>query len=102
MNKAIIESTYDGLPEFCYSTLQTTGEMIIIKRGEKGYYPIDILSDAYICSVDKNNELIGVTKAQEKAMLMGSMFGWNIPASNPFNYDDNGDYRKTKGSEINE
>jgi hypothetical protein len=82
-----------NLPEFCYSTLPSNKEeMIIIKAGEKGYYRVDPLSDAYLCSAERNNELIGVTKAQQKAMEAGSMFGWNVPASDPSRYDAEGNW----------
>lgn len=83
------------LPEFCYATLPSNEEeMIIIKKGKSGYYPVEESSDAYLCSAEVNNELIGVTKAQVKAMKAGSMFGWDCPASNPDNYDENGNYIK--------
>ncbi len=87
---------FKGLPEFCYAELPSTKEYIIIKRGEKGYYRVNELSDAYLCSVDRNNELIGVTKAQKEAMIAGSMWGWDVTASNPAMYDENGEFIKEK------
>jgi hypothetical protein len=82
-------SNLNKLPEFCYSTLPSNPkEIIIIKKGVKGYIKVDPLSDVYICSAEKNNELIGVTKAQRKAMEAGSMFGWDIPAVDPDIWED--------------
>ena len=41
-------------------------------------------------AADIANDTIGVTKKQEAAMLAGSLFGWQTPAADPKNYDDNG------------
>lgn len=88
-----IEQNVQQLPESCYSFLQTTGEIIIIKRGESGYYrtaiaPTDKNEAQGI--VDEYNSRLGVTKAQEKAMTVGSMFGWDVPGADPRNYDELG------------
>lgn len=83
-----------SLPEKCFSLLQTSEEMIAITRGESGYVPTGMHSVSAGSSmrsrVDKANMELGVTKAQEAAMLAGSMFGWDVPAANPENYDSEG------------
>ena len=78
-----------SLPESCFSTLGTTGELIVITKGEKGYSPTDVFPQDTSPKEGAAalNAANGVTKAQEAAMVAGSMFGWETPAANPKNYD---------------
>ena len=92
-NGAEITPLRSSLPESCHSVLPSSGELIVIKRGEKGYFPGEFSSvdetENRIFADDRNTKN-GVSKAQEAAMLAGSMFGWDAPAADPKNYDENG------------
>lgn len=82
-----------SLPEKCFSTLEATGEIIVITKGEKGYtptgqYPQDGASPKEAAAV--LNDAAKVTREQEAAMVAGSMFGWDTPAADPKNYDTKG------------
>ena len=81
------------LPDKCYNVLSGSDEIIIIKKGESGYYRTDKYGHdraEALAIVDECNEIGGVSKAQAAAMLAGSMFGWDIPAADPKNYDEQG------------
>lgn len=79
-----------ALPDRCFAILPSSGEVIAIARGEKGYLKTG-LSDG---SLEKNRRLVAqynrynqVTRQQEAAMLGGSMFGWKTPAARTSSYD---------------
>ena len=85
----------NDLPETCFSVLPSSGQLIIIRCGEHGYYP----SEWDTGSREENREIAsshnarrGITDIQEAAMLAGSMFGWNTPGANPQWYLDNARY----------
>lgn len=86
------------LPKMCYSILDTTGEIIKITRGERGYALIGTLEsdESHRQMVDRANKSLGVTRAQKSAMVAGSMFGWHVPAADPRNYNSYGDPIKPK------
>ena len=89
----------EKLPAFCMSTLPSDGTLIVIKHKERRYKVSDISaqdSDENKYLAKYINELMEVTPAQEAAMVAGSMFGWNVPAANPKNYDDDGKAIKPK------
>lgn len=81
-----------SLPEQCYSSLPSTGEIIVITKGESGYEPMGMWSQETTPQegADALNEAIDVTKAQAAAMTAGSLFGWHTPAADPKNYNENG------------
>ena len=83
-----------SLPVQCFSVLPSSGELILLTRGEKGYSPCLEFSAADAGEnrrfAEDSNGKNDVTKAQEAAMLAGSMFGWQTPAADPRNYDEQG------------
>ena len=81
-----------SLPGKCFSVLPSTGELIILAHGETGYTHsgMGIEGKTIQEAADIANDTIGVTKAEEAAMLAGSLFGWEIPAADPRNYNEDG------------
>lgn len=82
-----------SLPEKCFSALEATGEIITVTKGEKGYTPTGQYPQNGVSPKEAAaalNDAAGVTKAQEAAMVAGSMFGWDTPAADPKNYDAKG------------
>ena len=81
------------LPEVCFSILPSTGDVIIIKHGESGYYRCEYSTEDKAFNrefANDRNANLGVSKAQVEAMLAGSMYGWDVPAADPKSYDETG------------
>ena len=87
-----------SLPEHCFTVLQAEGSIVALERGKKGYFPTSEGGnlDTSRKSADMLNRKLGVSKAQEAAMAAGSMFGWDTPAADPKNYDEEGKAIKPK------
>lgn len=86
-NQEQLKANLTKLPDLCYGVLNTTHEIIVIKKGESGYYRTDYPAaktrDAAEEWCDELNEKMDITKAQRKAMECGSMFGWDVPGADP-------------------
>lgn len=87
-----LERNLSKLPEICYS-VSDSGELIQLHRNQSGYYPSALSSldetKNRILANQLNADLC-VTKAQEQAMLAGSMFGFDVPGADPDRYTDSG------------
>lgn len=81
-----------GLPELGFCSVPDLNMIMLVKYGQTGYWPIEHFPEGMGAEeyADTLNQMIGVSKPQQTAMLYGSMFGWNIPAARPERYDENG------------
>jgi hypothetical protein len=73
-------STAPVLPPLCYAWHPETGATVLIVRGEDGYHPIR----TFLTPGQLNAALAEPpTDAQVQAMLVGSMFGWQVSGADP-------------------
>ena len=91
----------ESLPETCYSILPSDGDLISIRKGDTGYWKLNIVPEGQTAReyADSENRKLGIDKAQEAAMLAGSMFGWHVPAADPKRYDSEGNPVRTRMTE---
>lgn len=75
----------DKLPEVCYTTLISSPcQVIAIKRGEMGYWPIHAPKPSAEAATKAAAELNGPMKPEQVlAMENGSMFGFHCPGADP-------------------
>ena len=94
--KRVVKYCYDNVP-FYHKRMDEVGfdpaKVRVLSDIE--YMPYTTKEDARAL-VDEHNARGGVSKAQEAAMAAGSMFGFDVPAADPANYDENGQPIKPK------
>lgn len=84
------ESNLKKLPEVCYAQMpDNPSRVVLLKRGERGYweaqpgpFPDEASAKAF---VTEYNAKLEVTQRQMRAMLNGSLFGFEAPAADPEN-----------------
>lgn len=79
-----------ALPEMCAAILPSTHEAIVVKRGHAGHWPLP-----EGMTIERINAVFGATPQQIEAMLVGSMFGWDVPGADPARYDPGGRPRRS-------
>ena len=62
--------------------------LILIRRGEKGYWPTEGYGARSEELVDLFNARLGVTPAERAAMEFGSLFGFDLPGARPEVHDN--------------
>lgn len=83
--RAEARDNLDHLPPVAFAVLPGRDQLIQLRRGQCGYYPVtatrgDLTLEQH---AERLNAELGVTADQAEAMLIGSMFGWHVPAANP-------------------
>ena len=75
-------SIFSRLPGIAFATIAITGETIAICRGEPSYYRVETTKTA-----EELNTMYGVSPAQARAMLAGTIRGWHTLPASPERYD---------------
>ena len=81
-----------SLPKVCYGKVPEKKAIVMFERGHKGYRSASAVAKGRTSQklVDKWNAELGVSKAQAAAMQAGATLGWDAPAADPKNYDEEG------------
>lgn len=81
-----------SLPKMCYGKVPEKRAIVTFERGVDGYRPAYAVTKGRTSQklVDELNSELGVNKAQAAAMQAGATLGWDTPAADPKNYDEQG------------
>jgi len=91
-----------SLVESCWGVMPFSGVRVKIRFGDSNpeefpqYGTVREENQKY---VDEKNKPIKITRAQESAMLGGTIYGWDSPAADYNNYDKDGFYCPCEGKE---
>lgn len=103
MKKTTAKQNISLCPEYCFSEDNITHKLIRIVAGEAGFYKVHNHPEVKTAALnlektndlaDRLNKEMGITKAQRKAMDIGSMWGWDVPGANPNAYNKDGSFKK--------
>jgi hypothetical protein len=85
--QAQLEKNLAALPDICFGLNHADKSLIMIKAGEKGYYPTKGFKKSDAMTFDEManhlNEGMDVTPCQRAAMEHGSVFGFDLPIAHP-------------------
>jgi hypothetical protein len=79
------------LPDVSAHDHPADGRLIFVMRCREGYWEkeaVGVVDDAL--TADQWNEAHNISKTDAEAMFVGSMFGWDSPAANPDNWNEDG------------
>ena len=87
-----------SLPKMCYGKVTEKRAIVTFERGVDGYRPAYAVTKGRTSQklVDELNSELGVNKAQAAAMQAGATLGWDTPAADPKNYDEQGQLIKPR------
>ena len=82
----------NSLPEMCYGKIPERRAIVMLIRGADNYHSAYAATKGRTSQklVDELNSELGVTRAQAAAMQGGATLGWDTPAADPKNYDEQG------------
>ena len=82
----------NSLPKVCYGKVPEKRAIVTFERGVDSYRSAYAVAKGRTSQklVDELNSELGVTKAQAAAMQGGATMGWDTPAADPKNYDEQG------------
>ena len=81
MKSRNLQAVLDDLPPICALTCLETSQVILVKKGETGYWPAPVWLQP-----DEWNAEQGITPEQVEAMRFGSLFGFHVPGADPLNH----------------